>query len=503
MTYLELKQITKNREKRTLEYKEAWNALPSSLFETICAFLNRDGGVVVLGALDDGTISSGVNPTCAEQLSKNLANMSNNSEVLSPTFLLQPEIVEIDEEMTLFGNKKYAIVVQVPSSSQVHNTKGKIFDRSVDGDYELRTDTEKRALYLRKSTVYTESKIYPHLKKEHFKEGIVEKAKNLIRNLRSDHPWLELNEMDFFKQANLYRTDIQTGEEGFTLAALMLFGKDEIIQSALPYYKIDCVVRRNQTDRYDDRFTSFGNIIDGYTELMQFVEKHFPDTFYLEGDQRVSLRDKVFREVIVNLLIHREYQNPSISIFDIRKHYVLIQNANRPLRSGIITLDNYEPHPKNPHIANFFVQMGRAEHLGTGVRNLYRYAPLYFGENPKIEDDNMFSVRFAISTQKQVELLENGIEHGTRKITNVSKDDIQKSIQRHIQKKGIILSNIQISILVSIKNNPKITRIEISRDNKLPLSTVIASISAIKKKGMLRRKGGKRYGQWIVLIDEG
>ena len=61
MTNLELKKITKNREKRTLEFKEAWNALPSNLFETICAFLNRDGGVIVLGAHDDGTISSGVN----------------------------------------------------------------------------------------------------------------------------------------------------------------------------------------------------------------------------------------------------------------------------------------------------------------------------------------------------------------------------------------------------------------------------------------------------------
>ena len=63
--------------------------------------------------------------------------------------------------------------------------------------------------------------------------------------------------MDFFKQANLYRIDLSTGEEGFTLAALMLFGRDEIIQSALPYSKVDCVVRRVNTDRYDDRFTSY------------------------------------------------------------------------------------------------------------------------------------------------------------------------------------------------------------------------------------------------------
>ena len=310
MVEQEFKSIVRGREKRTLEYKEAWSELPSNLFDSVCAFLNRDGGVIVLGAMDDGTIEKGVNPKSIDQMCKNLANMSNNGQVLKPSFLLQPEIVSIPSNTT--DELVQVIVLQVPSSSQVHRFKGKVFDRSVDGDFELRTDAEISALYLRKSTQYTENTIYPYLKPEHFKDGIVAKAKNLIRNMRENHPWLELSNMDFFKQANLYRIDLSTGEEGFTLAALMLFGRDEIIQSALPYYKVDCVVRRVNTDRYDDRFTSYGNLIDAYTELMSFFEKHFPDTFFMEGTQRVSLRDKVFREVVTNMLIHREYLNPSI-----------------------------------------------------------------------------------------------------------------------------------------------------------------------------------------------
>ncbi|MBQ3633225.1 MAG: putative DNA binding domain-containing protein [Paludibacteraceae bacterium] len=47
MTWNELKHITRQHEKRTLEYKEAYSELPGNLFETICAFLNRDGGVIV------------------------------------------------------------------------------------------------------------------------------------------------------------------------------------------------------------------------------------------------------------------------------------------------------------------------------------------------------------------------------------------------------------------------------------------------------------------------
>ena len=134
MTQAELQHITRQGEMRTIEYKEAWNELPNNLFETICAFLNRDGGVIVLGAHDNGKIEKGVNPRVIDQMCKNIANISNNHELLKPSFLLQPEIVDIDNQ------EKQVIVVQVPASSQVHRFKNKFYDRSVDGDYELRTD---------------------------------------------------------------------------------------------------------------------------------------------------------------------------------------------------------------------------------------------------------------------------------------------------------------------------------------------------------------------------
>ena len=262
MTQGELKNITKQHEKRTIEYKEAYSELPGNLFETVCAFLNRDGGIIVLGVHDDGTITDGVNPRAIEQMCKNIANISNNPEQLKPSFLLQPEIVDV----SALAEKKQVIVIQVPPSSQVHRFKNRVFDRSVDGDFELRTDAEISALYLRKSTEYSENRIYPYLRFEDLREETIELARPLMNNLRPKHPWLKLSVMDMFRQANLYRRDPVTNQEGLTLAALMLFGKTEMIQSALPYYRIDAVVRLDNTDRYDDRLAAFGNIIDGYDE---------------------------------------------------------------------------------------------------------------------------------------------------------------------------------------------------------------------------------------------
>lgn len=60
-------------------------------------------------------------------------------------------------------------------------------------------------------------------------------------------------------------------------------------------------------DRYDDRDDIRCNLIESYDRLMHFVKKHLDDPFYLEGDVRVSVRNKLFREVVANILIHREY----------------------------------------------------------------------------------------------------------------------------------------------------------------------------------------------------
>lgn len=47
-----------------------------------------------------------------------------------------------------------------------------------------------------------------------------------------------------------------------------------------------------------------------------------------------------------------------------------IENANRSIKDGSITVDNLEPISKNPIIAAFFRNIGYADQLGSGVRKL-------------------------------------------------------------------------------------------------------------------------------------
>jgi len=47
-----VRRLLRQREDIRLEFKEAKAELPETLFETICAMLNRDGGDILLGVVE-------------------------------------------------------------------------------------------------------------------------------------------------------------------------------------------------------------------------------------------------------------------------------------------------------------------------------------------------------------------------------------------------------------------------------------------------------------------
>ena len=54
MDQTELHKILNQGEGVRIEFKEAQYGAPSSLYDTICSFLNREGGIILLGVKDDG-----------------------------------------------------------------------------------------------------------------------------------------------------------------------------------------------------------------------------------------------------------------------------------------------------------------------------------------------------------------------------------------------------------------------------------------------------------------
>ena len=254
-----VKRLLAETENIRLEFKEATSALPNNLFESICAMLNRDGGDIFLGVGDTGAII-GVQEAQIDTMTANLVNLSNNSQKIDPPFILYPQKYQIED--------KWLIHIQIPASSEVHKTANSIFDRSHDGDFKLLRPHQIAEIYNRKRTYYTEGIIYSALRFEDFKADLFPKIRNLISSYNHNHPWLTLDNKQMLEKAGLWKRDFQAGKEGYTLAAALLLGKDEVIQQILPHYKIDALVRINNIDRYDDRMYIQTNLIEAYEQLM-------------------------------------------------------------------------------------------------------------------------------------------------------------------------------------------------------------------------------------------
>ena len=233
--------------------------------------------------------------------------------------------------------------------------------------------------------------MYPWVTEDDLEMGLLDTVRDALRANDADHPWLSLSDGELLRAARLYGRDQLTGERGFNLAAVALLGKEGTILDVMPLYRTDAVLRRVETDRYDDRLVCRSNLVRAYDELVGFCEKWLPDSFVLDGGQRKSARDVIVRELVCNCLIHREFVSPHIARITIDGEGIRTSNASRALFAGPVTLESLDPTPKNPIIANFFTQMGRSEELGSGTRSLYKFSRLYTGKDPVLEDGDRFT----------------------------------------------------------------------------------------------------------------
>ena len=380
----EVKEILAKGEGIDIEFKESRSQLARKVYESICAFLNRKGGHIVLGANDDGVIT-GIDDDSLQTQLDTLAKDMNNPQLFRPTYYLDFEALNIDG--------KNIIHCYVPESTQAHAYKNIYYDRNQDGDFELRSTEQIANLFIRKSKQHTEERVYPVFGISDLDTAAFDYMRKMIKADNAEHQWLSMSDEEILRSGQMIMTDPESGKEGLTLAAILLFGKRNTIASVLPHYSTDVLCRVNDAELYDDRIQVKDNLMVAYQSIMEFVRKHLPEKPFIEDMQRFSLRDKIMREVVLNILIHREYSGVYPATFTIWADKVVTENWNVPYVYGKIDLVSLKPHRKNPIIANVFSQMGIVEELGSGTKKMFKYTPLYSdGQEPLIEEQDVYSI---------------------------------------------------------------------------------------------------------------
>jgi ATP-dependent DNA helicase RecG len=284
-------------------------------------------------------------------------------------------------------------------------------------------------------------------------------------------------DMEIMRSAGLYEEDTITGVKGFNRAALLLFGRDEIIQQAAPGYVTDCLLRVENVDRYDDRLRVESNLIESFGQIMGFIAKHTWNRFFLIDNLNVNVRDFIAKEIVSNVLVHREFSSAHPARVIVEKDRILAENWNRPLNPGRIDPDNFKPYPKNPILARFFVNIGYADTLGSGVRNLYKYTQMYSGKEPELIEGDMFQAIIPLNRAQDVPNVPNDVP-------NVPNEEIIRSIIEYIEK------------------NPRITYTELAGALSVTRKTIQRNLVKLQESGLVRRVGNNRTGYWEIIADD-
>lgn len=381
MTEAELLRLIHGGENIRVEFKKSTDDITKDVYDTVCSFSNRDGGTIVLGVKDNGTIL-GVAPAAIDRMKKDFVTSINNGQKINPPLYLQPEACSIDGKILL--------IIQVPVSSQVCRHRGRIFDRNHDSDIDITDNSDMvYQLYARKSGSYFVNKV-TRFQINDLRSDLLDRARAMTTSRNRNHPWKSMADEELLHSAGLILRDEERQIEGITLAAILLFGKDSTIMSVLPQHKTDAIFRVENLDRYDDRDVIITNLLETYDRLMAFGQKHLSDPFIQDGIQSISARDQILREIFSNSLAHRDYSSGYIAKFIIEKDRLYTENASRSHGHGVLQLSSFEPYSKNPPISKVFREIGLADELGSGMRNTYKYTQLYSGGTPEFIEGDVF-----------------------------------------------------------------------------------------------------------------
>ena len=142
----ELLELIEQGESHVVEFKKSTTDITKDVYESVCAFSNRDGGHIFLGVKDNGKIL-GVHPDHIDQMKKDFVTAVNNENKMYPPLYLRP--VEYEYEGTLI------LYIRVPVSQNVCRCRGRIFDRNHEADIDITNHSDEVfRLYARKNSSY-------------------------------------------------------------------------------------------------------------------------------------------------------------------------------------------------------------------------------------------------------------------------------------------------------------------------------------------------------------
>ena len=355
MDFSNIQHLISQKESVNIEFKKSTGQLERGM-ETLCAFLNGNGGTVLFGVSDNGEI---VGQEIADTTKRSIAEHIRD---LSPVAPVEVHYIPIET------SNKYIIAIYA--------------DESIDRPF-----VYKGRAYMRveSTTSVMSQEVYNQML--FARDGVRHRWESLV------NPDLTISDLDEQEILKTVRLGIESGRlpentgtfipdilGRFSLfdngqlnnAAAILFAKGE----KTDYFQ--CMVRLARFRGIDkaefiDNVQVRGNIFQLLDAAMSFVFKHLSLSGVVNGlerEEQLSVPYKALREAVINALCHREYRiagaSVGLAIYDDR---VVIENPGTlPKGWKIEDLKSKKlSAAQNPIIANVLYKRRLLESWGRGI----------------------------------------------------------------------------------------------------------------------------------------
>ena len=336
----------KNNESFDLEYKSAEKGFPKEFWKTYSAFANSMGGHIVLGVKEkgDNLVFQGLSQSQINAYKKEFWNNANNPNTISYN-LLQNDDVKVIESKGV-SLLVFRIPVALRTQKPVHLTRNPFdnsYKRNHEGDYRCTNDEVRRMLADADNQLHHDSRILEGYTMADLDIETIRKYRQIFANTKSSHPWIALSDLEFLKKLGGYRKDRSSKKEGFTMAALLMFGKTESITDpeCAPHFFPDFreMLSSDENIRWTDRIYPDGtwesNLFNFYIKVWPKLSSSLPKPFQLKQGVRLDENPAhiALRESFVNALIHADYTAPGSIVIQHKKDVFTFSNPGTLLVS--------------------------------------------------------------------------------------------------------------------------------------------------------------------------
>lgn len=194
-----------------------------------------------------------------------------------------------------------------------------------------------------------------------------------LANLKPVHPYNDLQPQEFVHKIGGWAKNRESGEEGLTVAGLLMFGQSELIQEVLPNYFLDYreLPSSGSKTEWNDRLVPdgswTGNIYDFYRQTITRLFREIKVPLSFKGDFREddTPLHRALREALVNCLIHAEYQGRASILVVKAPDYFGFRNPGHMRIPLSDALEGGRSDSRNRTLQKMFSLVGLGEQAGS------------------------------------------------------------------------------------------------------------------------------------------